>query len=269
LPHVVEAVGHIARTLADLAAEGVLHRDIKPENLFKLDGEWVIGDFGLVKYPEQEAVTRHGQRLGPSYFMAPEMRRNADTADAELADVYSLAKTLWAIAARSDPPPGQLRRDTSTLQHSRAKLLEPLLERCTADNPRERPRLHELAEELSWWAEPTVSTQADLSRYAIEVQRLRNTTRVVKKETEQERLERLYNEAFQRVQLDLVGHLSGAMEQAGLVRIGFETRTLDGWPPENYGGGANLSRWGIEMLSSPWLATSIGVVHRAQPEADL
>jgi hypothetical protein len=59
------------------------------------------------------------------------------------------------------------------------------------------------------------------------------------------------------------------MEQAGLVRIGFETRTLGGWPPENYGGGADLSRWGIETLSSPWLATSIGVVHRAQPEADL
>jgi hypothetical protein len=275
LPQVVEAVGHIARTLADLAAEGVSHRDIKPENLFKLDGEWVIGDFGLVEYPEQEAVTRHGQPLGPYYFMAPEMRRGADTADAELADVYSLAKTLWAIAAHSDPPPGQLRRDTPMLQlsahieHSRAKLLEPLLERCTADAPRERPRLRELAEELSWWVEPTVSTQANLSGYATEVQRLRSATRVVKKETEQERLERLYNEAFQRVQLDLVGHFSGAMEQASLVQIGFETRTLDGWPPENYGGGSDLSRWGIETLSSPWLATSIGVVHRAQPEADL
>lgn len=275
LPHVVEAIEHIARTLADLVAEGVSHRDIEPENLFQLAGEWVIGDFGLVKYPEQEAVTRHGQPLGPYYFMAPEMRRNADTADAELADVYSLAKTLWAIAACCDPPPGQLRRDTPTLQlsshlkHSRAKLLDPLFERCTADNPLERPRLREVADELSWWAEPTVSTQLDLSQYVTEVQHLRNATRVVKKETTRERHERLYNEAFVRVSSDLAGHLSAAMEQAGLVRIGSAPRQLDDWSPENYGGGSTLPCWGIETLSSPWLAASIGVVHRAQPEPDL
>jgi hypothetical protein len=275
LPQVVEAVGYVARTLADLAAEGVSHRDIKPENLFQLHGEWVIGDFGLVESPEQEAVTRHGQPLGPYYFMAPEMRRGADTADAELADVYSLAKTLWSVAACRDPLPGQLRRDTPTLQlsahveHSRAKLLEPLLERCTADDPSERPRMREVAEELSWWAEPTVSIQADLSRYATEVQHLRSATRVVKKETEQERLERVYNEAIQRVVLQVSGYLAAAMEQANLVRIGFETRRLDGWPPENYGGSSDLSRWGIDTLSSPWLAASIGVVHRAQPQADL
>jgi len=275
LPQVVEAVAHIAHILADLAAERVSHRDIKPENLFQLDGEPVIGDFGLVEYPEQEAVTRQGQPLGPYYFMAPEMRRDADTADAELADVYSLAKTLWSVAACRDPLPGQLRRETPTLQlsahveHRRATLLEALLERCTADDPSERPRMREVAEELSWWAEPTVSTQADLSRYVAEVQRLRNATLVVKQETEQERLGRLYNADSQRVQLGLTHHLSRAMEQAGLVRIGFETRTLDGWPPENYGGSSDLSRWGIDTLASPWLATSIGVVHRAQPEADL
>jgi serine/threonine-protein kinase len=84
---VVDAIGHIADTLARLAAERVGHRDIKPANLFQLNGEWVIGDFGLVKYPEQERVTRHGQALGPYDFMAPEMRRDADTASPEPADV--------------------------------------------------------------------------------------------------------------------------------------------------------------------------------------
>ena len=107
LSSVVTAIGRIAETLASLAAGGVAHRDIKPDNLFQLKGEWVIGDFGLVKYPEQQLVTRQGRPLGPYYFMAPEMRRDADTADGELADVYSLAKTLWALAAgRPDPPPG-------------------------------------------------------------------------------------------------------------------------------------------------------------------
>ncbi|MGH4015914.1 MAG: protein kinase domain-containing protein [Pseudonocardiaceae bacterium] len=283
-PRVVEAVGHIAQTLAELAAEGVSHRDIKPENLFWLDNEWVIGDFGLVKYPKQEPATRQGQRLGPQYFMAPEMQRIADTADAELADVYSLAKTLWVIAVGDiDPPPGELRRDraasqlSSHVEHRRANLLEPLLERCTAHDLLMRPRMRELAEELSWWAEPNVSVQPDLSHYATEVAHLRRATTVVKEESKRERLEKLYNEAGSRVDLSLTTHLSEAMKQAGLSTVSFVPRTPDNladrapdnWVPENYGGGANLPRWGIETLSSPWLAASIGVVHRAQPEEDL
>lgn len=61
---VVTAIGRIAQTLASLAAGGVAHRDIKPDNLFQLNGEWVIGDFGLVKYPEQEQVTRQRPPVG-------------------------------------------------------------------------------------------------------------------------------------------------------------------------------------------------------------
>ena len=62
---VVGAVGEIAATLASLAAEGVAHRDIKPDNLFELDGRWVIGDFGLVTYPDKDPRTQHGRMLGP------------------------------------------------------------------------------------------------------------------------------------------------------------------------------------------------------------
>jgi serine/threonine protein kinase len=117
LTSIVSAVGQISQTLARLAADGISHRDIKPDNLFRLNDEWVIGDFGLVKYPEQEPVTRHGKKVGSSDFMAPEMRQDADTANAELADVYSMGKTLWAVAARRlDPPLGQLRRDRAELR---------------------------------------------------------------------------------------------------------------------------------------------------------
>lgn len=275
LSQAVQAVEHIARTLADLVAEGVSHRDIKPDNLFQLNGEWAVGDFGLVKYPEHESATRHGRPLGPYYFMAPEMRQNADTANAELADVYSLAKTLWAIAAgRADPPPGELRRDRTELQLSshvedrRANLLESLLERCTSDNPSGRPALHEIVEELSWWTEPNVPVQSDLSHYAREVTRLRHATNVAKKETERERLENLYREAYDRVHSTLTTHLLAAIEQAGLLILS-GPRSPDGWVPENYGGGATSPCWGIEHLSSPWLAANIGVVHRTQPDEDL
>jgi hypothetical protein len=36
--------------------------------------------------------------------MAPEMRESPDTADAELADVYAIAKTLWVLLADNNLP---------------------------------------------------------------------------------------------------------------------------------------------------------------------
>jgi hypothetical protein len=44
--------------------------------------------------------------------MAPEMRQSPDTADGELADAYSIAKTLWVLLAGYNRPfPGQHRAD--------------------------------------------------------------------------------------------------------------------------------------------------------------
>lgn len=63
--------------------------------------------------------------------------------------------------------------------------------------------------------------------------------------------------------------LRAAVESTGLRLGDFGERPLDGWPPTEYGGSSNLPRWGIETLTSPWLAASIGVVHRAQPAEDL
>src|SRR5262249_432448 len=104
---VVGAVADIAATLTALEAEGVAHRDIKPDNLFKLDDQWVIGDFGLVSYPEKDPRTAHGRRLGPIEFMAPEMREDADWAKPYPADVWALSKTLWALlTSETFPLPG-------------------------------------------------------------------------------------------------------------------------------------------------------------------
>lgn len=62
--NVVSACLTFAETLADLASRGIGHRDIKPDNLFLLGDEYVIGDFGLVTYPDKDPVTRHGRRSG-------------------------------------------------------------------------------------------------------------------------------------------------------------------------------------------------------------
>lgn len=275
---VVDAMRRVAQTLADLAAEDISHRDLKPDNLFMLDGEWVIGNFGLVCYPEQGHVTRQGRPVGPYYFIAPEMRQHADTADAKAADVYSLGKTLWALGAgRPDPPMGELRRDRAELQISthvtdtRARLLEPLLESCTADDPLRRPTMQTLADELTWWLEPPlVIPSADLSSFAPQAKRLReaNLFEHTHTETDEERLLTAYSDASTQV-IGLYESLTGMMAQAGLDFVSPGPKAIEGWPPKDYGGSSNLPSWGISTTASPWIAASLGVVHRSQPETDL
>jgi serine/threonine protein kinase len=127
LEDVVQAAVAVAETLASLATRGVFHRDIKPENLFRLDGGSVIGDWGLADFPNKEDVTVTYQKLGPLYYIAPEMLLDAKSASPGPADVFSLAKTLWVLASgASHPPPGALHpevtshRLTSRIAHPRA-----------------------------------------------------------------------------------------------------------------------------------------------------
>jgi serine/threonine protein kinase len=151
----VAAIAAVTRTLTALAEDGIFHRDLKPDNLFRLNQVWSVGDFGLVKYPAGEALTRHGRKLGPIHFMAPEMRESPDTADGELADVYAIAKTLWVLLADSNLPfPAQHRADddicrlTARLDYRWASQLDLLIERCTSNDPSMRPRMREVAGEL-------------------------------------------------------------------------------------------------------------------------
>jgi hypothetical protein len=160
LPDVVAAVREYALTLADLAEKGIGHRDLKPDNLFRHEGRWAIGDFGLVTYPGKEPITTGARRLGPQYFIAPEMLREPDIADAGPADVFSLAKTLWALAAgQRYPPEGQIRVEVSEhdLGHwtggGGTVALGLILERATSQSPGERPTMAEVAADLEQWAQ--------------------------------------------------------------------------------------------------------------------
>jgi hypothetical protein len=152
---VVAAVAAVGQTLAALAAEEIWHRDIKPDNLFYLDHQWLIGDFGLVTYPQKEPVTQHGRKLGPIDYMAPEMRADADTALAGPADVWALSKTLWVLLTSADlPQPGPHRASDPAyalrerISYGRVGELDLLLERATQINPEIRESMAGFAREL-------------------------------------------------------------------------------------------------------------------------
>jgi hypothetical protein len=161
LEEIVRAIRTIATTLADLhSSHGVSHRDIKPDNLYVYEGRYVVGDFGLVSAPELEDLTEPDRPLGPRFFMAYEMMRDPTTADAHLADVYSLAKTLWVFAVGQNfPPPGHQREDVSGYRirelrpSARADVLDRITDRATRTDPESRPTMRALSDELGAWLE--------------------------------------------------------------------------------------------------------------------
>jgi hypothetical protein len=168
LADVVAAIAEIAGTLARLRSEHRLaHRDLKPANLYRLDGAALVGDFGLVALPERTGLTQKGRPLGPAHFMPYEMLNDPTSADPFAADVYSLGKTLWAVACDMDnPPPGTQpataapHRIADYRPHPNAHLLDELVERATSFDPASRPEMADVAAELSTWCSLPVDQRA-------------------------------------------------------------------------------------------------------------
>jgi hypothetical protein len=155
---VVECFATYADTLARLRSDrGLAHRDLKPDNLFMLDGRPVIGDFGIATWAERGAKTMAGRKMGPLYYMTPEMRQVRLDHDPHPADVYSLAKSLWAVAAdQVYAPDGPLSRDRDSCLLYRfggraAMDLALLMELATADRPYDRPTAQRFRDELRAW----------------------------------------------------------------------------------------------------------------------
>lgn len=164
----LEALLELAEGLAELHEQEVAHRDIKPENLFLLEGTYRFGDFGIAAFPERSGITEDSEPMGPAGYMAPEMMRNTSGADAKLADVYSFAKTVWAILANQKVVfggPYEPNGIEGLIHHVESKdfVVEPLdtlLERATSAAPAARPTAREFADALR----EVMEVQSDFQR---------------------------------------------------------------------------------------------------------
>ncbi len=179
---VVEAVAALAGTLSNLHGRGVSHRDIKPDNLFRYNSVWAVGDFGLVSFEGKRHHTAKGERIGPIYYIAPEMLNDAESADGKPADVFSLSKTLWVLATgQKFPLPGTYDlafpafRIGTYIAEERTAPLDRLIESATAIEPAARPSMAIFASELSAWLETIMPTSTgmtlDTSAFAVELER--------------------------------------------------------------------------------------------------
>jgi serine/threonine protein kinase len=104
----------IARGLASAHAQGIVHRDLKSENVIVSDRDAVavvkILDFGISKIAEFDEggspLTSEGVVMGTPHYMAPELLRGADLADAR-ADLYALGCVLYELLTGTLPFSGR------------------------------------------------------------------------------------------------------------------------------------------------------------------
>ncbi|QHC30689.1 serine/threonine-protein kinase [Streptomyces sp. HF10] len=144
----------LAEALRDIHRVGVVHRDLKPSNvLLAEDGPKVI-DFGISRPKDSELRTETGKLIGTPPFMAPEQfRRPREVGPA--ADIFALGSVLVHAATGrgpfdSDSPyvvAYQVVHDEPDLSGVPAGLA-PLIERCLAKDPDERPTPDELMRRL-------------------------------------------------------------------------------------------------------------------------
>lgn len=154
---IVDIMISVSNIIIKLHRRGISHRDIKPDNILVLNDELYLSDFGLVHYASKEDITVEDKALGPRWTIAPEMKRDPQNADGTLADVYSLAKTLWILLTNEKKGfEGQYNTDTNidlkkfvpSIYHG---TLNTLLHNCTDNDPNKRPNVKEFKSELIKW----------------------------------------------------------------------------------------------------------------------
>jgi serine/threonine protein kinase len=214
LDKTVEAIAEAARALEQLHSRRIFHRDIKPANLYIYKGRCCVGDFGLVDYPGKSALTAEGKKLGPLYYLAPEMLNDARIAEGGPADVYSLAKTLWVLATgQTFPVPGEQRLDVAALgissycDSSRANILDVLLARATRHEPSSRPSMLAFAEELGAWLNPHEYPKPPLEQVA------KVFSRVLQPEVDEQKRIRILKDNAERLATDLRTNLKEWMSE--------------------------------------------------------
>ena len=144
----------LAEALRDIHRVGVVHRDLKPSNVLLADDGPKVIDFGISRPRDSELRTETGKLIGTPPFMAPEQFRSPREVG-PAADMFALGSLMvHATTGRgpfdSDSPyvvAYQVVHDEPDLTGV-PESLAPLVRRCLAKDPDDRPTPDELMRDL-------------------------------------------------------------------------------------------------------------------------
>lgn len=154
VPVIIALAPALAEGLAAIHSAGLAHRDLTPSNvLLARDGPRVI-DFGISKAAEASVLTGTGTVIGSAGFMSPEQAEGHNVGPA--SDIFSLGSVITFASAGQGPfgtgsAPALLYRVVHNRPDTEAvpALIRPLIERCLAKDPAERPTAAQLLQELN------------------------------------------------------------------------------------------------------------------------
>ncbi|WP_406862379.1 PQQ-binding-like beta-propeller repeat protein [Streptomyces sp. HUAS MG47] len=140
----------LAEALRDIHRAGVVHRDLKPGNVLLTDSGPKVIDFGISRPSDSDVRTETGKLIGSPPFMAPEQfQRPREVGPA--ADVFALGSVLVHAATGTGPFDSDSPYIVAyQVVHDEADLtgvpeeLAPLVARCLAKEPGERPTPDEI-----------------------------------------------------------------------------------------------------------------------------
>ncbi|CCH30828.1 serine/threonine-protein kinase [Actinosynnema sp. NPDC047251] len=156
---VLRLLAGVAEGLVAVHASGVVHRDLTPANvLLAEDGPRVI-DFGIAHAAAATSLTRTGISVGTPAFMAPEQVRGRSVTPA--VDVFALGH-LAVFAATGRSAFGEGNREAMFFRilgeppdlAGCPERIRPLVLRCLAKEPAERPSPGEVLAQVAGLAGP-------------------------------------------------------------------------------------------------------------------
>lgn len=158
----------VATGMHYLHSRNVIHGDLKSRNILVLRSHARICDFGLARVRADVSqslglsVTQNGAR-GTDAFMAPEMLL-ANARARKATDVYAFGMVCYEVLSRGEKPFGEVRGNPSQRLIQIIRKIEvgerpgrpggvpdaiwSVVERCWAQEPKERPGFGAVAEEL-------------------------------------------------------------------------------------------------------------------------
>jgi len=139
----------LAEGLQAIHAAGLVHRDLKPSNVLLADDGPRVIDFGISRSTDASMLTQSGTIMGSPGFLSPEQAEGRQVGTP--SDVFSLGAVL-AFAACGEGPFGSgtaaslVYRVVNAAPNLSAvpAELRPVIERCLAKNPADRPTAGEL-----------------------------------------------------------------------------------------------------------------------------